>query len=96
MFQGKEKQIQRVRNIFHRQLSVPLEDMNSSLLAYKVWEVEHGNDLNVNSSDLEGIPSHVATAYKKALEMYHARVNLEEQLSKPDLPDTEKLPLYKV
>lgn len=93
--EGKEKQIQRVRNIFHRQLSVPLEDMNSSLLAYKLWEVEHGNDLNVNSSDLEGISSHVASAYKKALEMYHARVNLEEQISKSDAPDTERLQLYK-
>ncbi|KAL2939468.1 Squamous cell carcinoma antigen recognized by T-cells 3 [Bienertia sinuspersici] len=93
--EGKEKQVQRVRNLFHRQLSIPLVDMNSSLLAYKVWEVSLGNDLDVNSSDLEGIPSHVASAYKKALEMYNARVNLEEQISKSEIPDTERLPLFK-
>ncbi|XP_021863531.1 uncharacterized protein [Spinacia oleracea] len=93
--EGKEKQIQRVRNIFHRQLSVPLADMKSSLLVYKAWEVEHGNDLDANSSDLEGISSHAASAYKKALEMCDARVTLEEQVSKSDVPDTERLPLFK-
>lgn len=93
--EGKEKQIQRVRSIFHRQLSVPLADMNSSLLAYKVWEVEHKNDLDVNSSDLDGIPSHVASAYKKALEMCNARLILEGQISKSDLPNTERLPIFK-
>ncbi|XP_021751475.1 squamous cell carcinoma antigen recognized by T-cells 3-like isoform X2 [Chenopodium quinoa] len=93
--EGKEKQIQRVRNIFHRQLSVPLADMNSTLLAYKVWEVQQGNDLDVNSSDLEGISSHVASAYKKALEMCDARNILEEQISKSDVPDTERIPLFK-
>ncbi|CAO2829854.1 unnamed protein product [Amaranthus hypochondriacus] len=93
--EGKEKQIQRVRNIFHRQLSVPLADANSTLLAYKLWEMELGNDLDINSSDLEGISSHVASAYKKALEMYNARINLEEQICKSDVSDTERLPLFK-
>lgn len=93
--EGKEKQIQRIRNIFHRQLSVPLADMNSSLLAYKVWEVELGSNLDVNSGDLEGISTHVASAYKKALEMYNARVDLEEQISKSGVPDRERLPLFK-
>uniref|UniRef100_A0A803N661 RRM domain-containing protein n=1 Tax=Chenopodium quinoa TaxID=63459 RepID=A0A803N661_CHEQI len=93
--EGKEKQIQRVRNIFHRQLSVPLADMNSTLLAYKVWEVQQGIDLDVNSGDWEGISSHVASAYKKALEMCDARKILEEQISKSDVPDTERIPLFK-
>ncbi|XP_057251973.1 uncharacterized protein LOC104897005 isoform X2 [Beta vulgaris subsp. vulgaris] len=93
--EGKEKQIQRIRNIFHRQLSVPLADMNSSLHAYKVWEVELGSNLDVNSGDLEGISTHVASAYKKALEMYNARVDLEEQISKSGVPDRERLPLFK-
>lgn len=93
--EAKEKQNQHIRSIFRRQLSVPLADMHSSLLAYKVWEVEQGNDLDVNSSDLNGISSNVASAYKKALEMYNARVNLEEQISKSDLTDSERLPPFK-
>jgi len=70
--------------------------MNSTLLAYKAWEAEQGNDLDVNSGDLKGVASHALYAYKKALEMQNARVNLEEQISKPDLPDSERIPLFKV
>uniref|UniRef100_A0A7C8ZJ78 RRM domain-containing protein n=1 Tax=Opuntia streptacantha TaxID=393608 RepID=A0A7C8ZJ78_OPUST len=92
---AKEKQIQHIRSIFHRHLSVPLNDMNSTLLAYKAWEAEQGNDLDVNSGDLKGVASHALYAYKKALEMQNARVNLEEQISKPDLPDSERIPLFK-
>ncbi|GAV63314.1 RRM_1 domain-containing protein/Lsm_interact domain-containing protein, partial [Cephalotus follicularis] len=94
--QEKEKQIQRIRSIFHRQLSVPLANLRSVLLAYKAWEVEQGNAINVDSSDLHGISSHVATAYQKALEMYDARVNLEEQISRQDISDTEKFQQYLV
>ncbi|KAK9678015.1 hypothetical protein RND81_11G182000 [Saponaria officinalis] len=93
--EGKEKQIQRVRNLYQRQLSVPLADMKSNLLAYKMWEVEQGNDLDVNSDDLNGISPHVASAYKKAMELYTARIDLEEQILKPDVPDSERLPLFK-
>ncbi|KAJ8445788.1 hypothetical protein Cgig2_027869 [Carnegiea gigantea] len=92
---AKEKQIQRIRGIFHRHLSVPLNDMNSTLLAYKSWEAEQGNDLDVNSGDLKDVSSHVANAYKKALEMRNTRVHLEEQISKPDLPDSERISVFK-
>ena len=95
-FQAKEKQIQRIRGVFHRHLSVPLNDMNSTLLAYKSWEAEQGNDLDVNSGDLKDVSSHVANAYKKALEMRNARVHLEEQISNPDLPDSERISVFKV
>ncbi|KAA8536632.1 hypothetical protein F0562_029110 [Nyssa sinensis] len=89
--EAREKQVQRIRNIFHRQLSVPLIDLSSTLLVYKAWEVEQGNVLDVNSSDLDGISSHVASAYRKALEMLNARVHLEEQISRQDAPDSERL-----
>ncbi|KAK9286615.1 hypothetical protein L1049_015015 [Liquidambar formosana] len=89
--EGKEKQVQRIRTIFHRQLSVPLADLRSTLFVYKAWEVEHGNVLDVNSGDLDGISSHVASAYNKALEMYNARTHLEEQISQQDMPDSERL-----
>ncbi|XP_021824437.1 squamous cell carcinoma antigen recognized by T-cells 3 [Prunus avium] len=89
--QARDKQIQRIRTIFHRQLSVPHVNMRSTLLDYKAWEVEQGNILNAGSSDLDGISSHVASAYKRALEMYNARVHLEEQICRPDMSDSEKL-----
>lgn len=92
--EAKEKQVQRIRNLFHRQLSVPHIDLSSSLVAYKMWETEQGNVLDANSDDLDGISSHVATSYRKALEMLKARVHFEEQLTKPNLADTERLQDY--
>ncbi|VFQ84839.1 unnamed protein product [Cuscuta campestris] len=87
----KEKQIQRVRNLFHRQLSVPLEDMRKTLLAYKDWEVEHGGIVDVNSNDLDGLSSHVASVYKKALEILNARLEFEAQISSKDANEAERL-----
>ncbi|KAF2320311.1 hypothetical protein GH714_027082 [Hevea brasiliensis] len=66
---AKELQVQRIRGIFHRQLSVPLLNLRSTFLAYKAWEVEQGNVLDAESNDIDGIPSHVASAYQKAMEM---------------------------
>ncbi|KAJ9174854.1 hypothetical protein P3X46_013455 [Hevea brasiliensis] len=88
---AKELQVQRIRGIFHRQLSVPLLNLRSTLLAYKAWEVEQGNVPGSESSDIDGIPSHVASAYQKAMEMYNDRVQYEEQVSKQDISETEKL-----
>ncbi|XP_052192955.1 uncharacterized protein LOC127801673 isoform X2 [Diospyros lotus] len=92
--EAREKQVQRIRNIFHRQLSVPHGDSKSTLLAYKSWEVEQRNAVNDNSNDLDGIPSHVASSYKKALEMLNARIHFEEQISKQTVPDVERLQEY--
>jgi len=94
--QARDKQIQRIRTIFHRQLSVPHVNMRSTLLDYKAWEVEQGNILNAGSSDLDGISSHVASAYKKALDLYNARVHLEEQICRQDMSDSEKLQNFMV
>ncbi|TQD77074.1 hypothetical protein C1H46_037401 [Malus baccata] len=89
--QAREKQIQRVRSLFHRQLSVPHVNMRSTLLDYKAWEVERGNILDAGSSDLDGISFQVASAYKKALEMYDGRDHLEEQICLQDMSDSERL-----
>ncbi|KAK6159692.1 hypothetical protein DH2020_003073 [Rehmannia glutinosa] len=87
---AKEKQIQRIRNLFHRQLSVPLADLKSTLLAYKAWEADHGSSIDVNSGELDGLSSHVVSVYQKALEMLNARAHLEEKISQKDI-DSEKL-----
>ncbi|GLU15659.1 hypothetical protein SLE2022_321320 [Rubroshorea leprosula] len=88
--QAKEKQVQCIRRIFHRQLSVPLANLESKLIAYKAWEVEQGNILDAESDDVDGISSQVALAYKKALEMYNARAHLEEEIARQDSVESEK------
>lgn len=89
--QAREKQIQRIRVIFQRQLSVPHVDMRSTLLAYKAWEMEQGTIVHAGHHDQDGILSHVASAYQKALEMYNARVHFEKQICQHDMPDVESL-----
>ncbi|KAI3755001.1 hypothetical protein L1987_54793 [Smallanthus sonchifolius] len=89
--ESREKQIQRIRNIFHRHLSIPHGDMVSTLLTYKAWESEHGNTLVVKSSSTDGISPHVASAYQKALDMLSVRADFEEKIVRSDVPDTERL-----
>ncbi|VVA96931.1 unnamed protein product [Arabis nemorensis] len=86
----RDKQIQRIRSIFHRHLSVPLENLSSTVIAYKAWELEQGIDLDIESDDLSKVSPHVAGANKKALQMYSERAHLEGNISKKDLSDTEK------
>ncbi|MED6158347.1 hypothetical protein PIB30_031977 [Stylosanthes scabra] len=82
--QAKEKQVQHIRGLFHRQLSVPLADMSSTLTEYKTWEGEQGSVQDPN----------VLSAYQKALEMYNARVQFEEHVTRLDSPDSERLQHY--
>ncbi|CAN7109675.1 unnamed protein product [Brassica rapa subsp. narinosa] len=86
----RNKQIQRIRSIFHRHLSVPLKDLSSTLTTYKAWELEQGTDLDIGSDDLSKVSPQVAVANKKALQMYSERAHLEENISKKDLSVTEK------
>ncbi|KAG9130341.1 hypothetical protein Leryth_004260 [Lithospermum erythrorhizon] len=91
----REKQIQRIRSLFHRQLSVPLSDVKSTLIAYEAWETEQST-IGINSGDTGCLPSHVATAHKKALDVLSDRMHLEEQISKKDLAESEKLQQYMI
>ncbi|KAL9321545.1 hypothetical protein ACSQ67_013384 [Phaseolus vulgaris] len=92
--QAKEKQVQRIRSLFHRQLSVPLADMSSTLTAYKAWEAEQRNLQDVESVDLVDIYPHVPSSYQKALEMYNARIHLEEYILSPNISDSERIQHY--
>ncbi|KAK9213750.1 hypothetical protein WN944_005735 [Citrus x changshan-huyou] len=92
----KKKQVLQIRSIFHRQLSVALANSSATLLAYKSWEVEQGAVLDVESSNLDGISSNVASAYQKALEMCNARPHVEEQISRQDLSHSEKFQQYMI
>lgn len=86
-----EKQVQRIRNIFHRQLSITHSDLKSTLLTYKAWESEHGNTLDASNSSTDGISPQVASAYQKASEMLTVRADFEEKIVKSDVPDTDRL-----
>ncbi|XP_041010443.1 squamous cell carcinoma antigen recognized by T-cells 3-like isoform X2 [Juglans microcarpa x Juglans regia] len=68
----------------------------SDIQAYRAWEMEQRNDLAVESSDLDGVPSHIVSAYQRALEGYNARVHLEEQILRQDMPESEKLQQYMI
>uniref|UniRef100_A0A7N0TX69 RRM domain-containing protein n=1 Tax=Kalanchoe fedtschenkoi TaxID=63787 RepID=A0A7N0TX69_KALFE len=89
--EARGKQIQHIRSIFHRQLSVPLADSKSTLLAYKAWGVEQGISIDADSTDLDGISPLVASAYQKALQMYIARAPFEEKISGNNVSDSDRL-----
>ncbi|KAK4739542.1 hypothetical protein R3W88_003239 [Solanum pinnatisectum] len=88
---SREKQVQRIRNLFHRQLSVPLADLCSTLLTYKAWEAEQGANIDVDSSNLDGLSPQVASSYQKSLDMMNARTHLENQISHKVAPESERL-----
>ncbi|KAE9595134.1 putative RNA recognition motif domain, LSM-interacting domain, tetratricopeptide-like helical [Lupinus albus] len=88
--EAKDKQIQQIRTLFHRQLSIPLADMTSTLTAYKIWEAEQGNDLHEVD-----INPHVASSYQRALDMYNARKHFEQHIcNQEDIPDSQRLQNY--
>lgn len=92
------KQVHRIRALFHRQLSVPLVDLKSTLANYKLWEAEQGNtsDITDMNSELDGVPANVVSAYQKALEIYNARRTYEDELSKNDASDADRLQSFMV
>ncbi|KAK1370555.1 Squamous cell carcinoma antigen recognized by T-cells 3 [Heracleum sosnowskyi] len=92
--ESREKQVQHIRNIFHRQLSVPHTALNVTLIAYKSWEAEQGTGIDPNNSSLDGIAAHTSSAYQKALEMLNTRVHLEDLVSKQESTDLERLQEY--
>ncbi|VAI76375.1 unnamed protein product [Triticum turgidum subsp. durum] len=89
----KAKQVQRVRALFHRQLSVPLADIESTLAAYKSWEAEEGNTRDPDSQ-VDDVPPNVLSAYKKASEMYNARKQYEDELSVAAESEANKLQVF--
>ena len=95
LFQEKSKQVHRIHALFHRQLSVPLVDLKSTLENYKVWEVEKGDTSDANL-EVDEIPSNIVSAYKKALEMYNARRMHEDHLSRSDASDADRLQSFMV
>ncbi|KAG9457040.1 hypothetical protein H6P81_001548 [Aristolochia fimbriata] len=90
MVQEKEKQVQRIRSLFHRQLSVPHSELRSTLLAYKMWETEQGREMEMDSDDMKGVPPHIISLYQKAQQMYNVRDCYEGRLSDQSISDTDR------
>lgn len=90
----KDKQVDRIRNLFRRQLSIPLKDIDSTLQDYKFWEEQQGVVIGNDVDHLAGLPSNVISAYKKALQMYNARAGYEEKVARGKHVDTELFQNY--
>lgn len=65
-------------------------------MTYKAWEGEQGSTIGGDPSCLDGLPSHIASAYQKALEMLNLRTNFEEQIARKDASESERLQEYMV
>lgn len=52
--------------------------------------MEQGNVLDLNSRNMDGISSHVASACQKAMDMYDARAHFEDQIVMQDISDSER------
>ncbi|KAK9095754.1 hypothetical protein Sjap_021251 [Stephania japonica] len=88
--QALEKHLNHNICLNHRVLICWLHDYLSVSLCRKMsWELEHVN-VPERSSEFEA-PSHVTSAYNKAMEMYNTRANYEEQISREGASETEKL-----
>ncbi|XP_078433792.1 EMBRYO DEFECTIVE 140 [Wolffia australiana] len=88
--EAKEKQINCVRALFHRQLSIPLAGMDSTFIAYKEWDSGLAN-AREDSSESDVVPKSVGSAYQKAFDMYHALESYEKQLSDSSSSDSDRL-----
>lgn len=90
----KDKQVDRIRNLFRRQLSVPLSDIDSTLQDYKFWEEQKGTVIGNDTDQLTGLPSNVISGYKRALQMYNARAGYEEKVAGGKHADAELFQNY--
>jgi tetratricopeptide (TPR) repeat protein len=92
--EAKSKQVEIVRSLFRRQLTVPLANHNLLLEEYKDWEQQQGVQVGDDSDDLIGLPNGVALAYKKAVQMCRAREPYEAQIACETLVQGDLLQHY--
>lgn len=80
-----EAQQQRVRQLYHRQLLVPLADAAPTLQAYREWEASLQGDAHPVQ-----VPDHVEQGFKKAQQAVSLRSEHEAMVA-PDKPADENL-----
>ena len=75
---------------------MPLHDSKNTLKDYSEWESQHDVKIGDDTDELAGLPSHVATSYKKSIEMCSLRESFEEKVSEQKPKDAECLQNYLV
>lgn len=82
-WQVRTKQVELVRNLFYRQLTVPLADHAQTLEEYKKWEQEQlqGGEITDENKEVASLPPRISYAYQKAEQMCRVREGLESNIS---------------
>ena len=82
-WQIRTKQVEVVRNLFYRQLTVPLADHAQTLEEYKKWEQEQlqGVEFSDENNEVASLPPRISYAYQKAEQMCRLREGLESNIS---------------
>lgn len=83
-----------VRSVFHRQLTIPSAVLAETLKEYQEWEEQQGVPIGDENDELAGAPTHVSSAYKKALQMSTSREPLEDKIAKDPAGSAEQLQHY--
>ncbi|KAG0604876.1 hypothetical protein M758_9G015600 [Ceratodon purpureus] len=94
--EAKSKQVEIIRNLFHRQLRIPLADHAQTLEQYKDWEQNQDVQIGNENDDLSGLPGGVISAYKTADQMSKARVTYESNIGAEKPVDGDLLQHYLV
>ncbi|KAI5070523.1 hypothetical protein GOP47_0014866 [Adiantum capillus-veneris] len=89
--EARTKQINSIRNVYRRQLSVPSWDVPVTLKDYIIWESQQGVQIGDESDDLAALPANIAFAYRKAVQMCSSREPFEEKVSKEKPKDADLL-----
>ncbi|KAL2609096.1 hypothetical protein R1flu_027669 [Riccia fluitans] len=92
--ENEAKQVETVRSLFHRHLTVPSAALAETMNEYKEWEMQEGVQIGDESDETAGLPSHVASAYRKALQMSASREPLEEKIANDPDGSAEQLQHY--
>eukprot|EP00850_Spirogloea_muscicola_P017562 SM000152S01550 [mRNA] locus=s152:171737:176447:- [translate_table: standard] len=98
--EAREKQAERVRSLFHRQLAVPLLGQAELAAEYRAWEQQqqlHGGDqgMAANGEGVTGsLPQHLQAAIKKAAAACTERQDLEERVTQGTSTDEGLLAAY--
>eukprot|EP00850_Spirogloea_muscicola_P000612 SM000002S05692 [mRNA] locus=s2:1682230:1687648:+ [translate_table: standard] len=97
---AREKQAERVRSLYHRQLAVPLFGQAELAAEYRAWEQQQqlqGGDqgMAANGEEVTGsLPQHLQAAIKKAAAACTERQDLEERVAQGTSTDEDRLAAY--
>ncbi|KAJ7294310.1 hypothetical protein O6H91_Y267000 [Diphasiastrum complanatum] len=92
----KSKQVDIVRSIFRRQLTVPLANHADTLRDYREWEEQQGTKVGDEADELAGLPPNVVSSYAKAMKVCSKYKPIEELIASGKAGDAELLHNYQL